>query len=180
MHQGLENPCMCVCVYIDQKLLVVQSYFITSTLLYLQDCNTVNAMFSFSIQYLSCCPHTFEPPPPPASGLYPPFGLSPTLPLSYCSSIHKKSLKSYQKSFINNSTVKRTKSMYCFNQKIVIGSQEEQVNVNFNPKQLNSWYINFNHYVKIKIKSGMKVINYACFMLEEKATRSVKKNRSVS
>ena len=52
--------------------------------------------------------------------------------------------------------------------------KEQEVNVNFNLTQINSWCIN----CKIKNKLCIKAINYACFKLEEKITRSVKKNKS--
>ena len=40
--------------------------------------------------------------------------------------------------------------------------------------------MNYNQYNqnKIKNKLGMRAVNYACFKLEEKATRSVKKNKN--
>ena len=40
--------------------------------------------------------------------------------------------------------------------------------------------MNYNQYIqnKIKNKLRMKAINYACFKLEEKTTRSVKKNKN--
>ena len=44
---------------------------------------------------------------------------------------------------------------------------------------MNSWCINYNQYIQnwIKKKLYTKAINYASFKLEEKATRSVKKNK---
>ena len=58
--------------------------------------------------------------------------------------------------------------------------KEKQVILNFNLTQINSWCINYNQYIqnKIKNKLRMKAINYACFKLEEKATRSVKKKKN--
>ena len=54
----------------------------------------------------------------------------------------------------------------------------------FNLNQINSWCINYNQYMQNKIKSKlfMKAINYKCFKLEEKATRSVtrKKNNFIN
>ena len=88
----------------------------------------------------------------------------------------------YKKSFINNNMVNKLKCIYWFIYKIVIGSQnkEKQVNVNFNLIERNSLWISYNQYIqkKIKHKLCMKPINYACFKLEEKITRSVKKNKS--
>ena len=57
--------------------------------------------------------------------------------------------------------------------------KEQQVNVNFNLTQINSWYIGYNQYIQNKIKNKfcMKAINYAFFKLEEEITRSVKKNK---
>ena len=55
--------------------------------------------------------------------------------------------------------------------------KEKQVNVNFNLNQLNSWYISYNQYIQNKLH--IKAMNYACFKLEEKATRSVE-NRDES
>ena len=56
--------------------------------------------------------------------------------------------------------------------------KEQQVNVNFKLTQINCWCISYNQYIKNKIKKKlcMKAINYACFKLEEKITRHVKKN----
>ena len=58
--------------------------------------------------------------------------------------------------------------------------KEQQVNVNFNLTQINSWCISYNQYIqnKIKNKLDMKAINYSCFKLEEKITRGAKKNNS--
>ena len=59
--------------------------------------------------------------------------------------------------------------------------KEKHVNVRFTLTQTNSSCINYNQYIqkkKIKDKLHMKVINYACFRLEEKATRSIKKNKN--
>ena len=58
--------------------------------------------------------------------------------------------------------------------------KEKQVNVNFNLDQINSSCINYNQYIQNKIKNKliMKTINYTCFKLEEKAMRSVKRNKN--
>ena len=50
----------------------------------------------------------------------------------------------------------------------------------FNLNQVNSWFINCNLYTQNKIKNKLcvEVINYACFKMAEKASRSVKKNRN--
>ena len=58
--------------------------------------------------------------------------------------------------------------------------KEQQVNVNFNLTQINYWCTSYNQYIQNKIinKLCMKAINYACFELEEKITRCVKKNKS--
>ena len=58
--------------------------------------------------------------------------------------------------------------------------KEQQVNINFHLTQINSWYISYNQYIQNKIKNKLciKAINYACFKLEEKITRDVKKNKS--
>ena len=58
--------------------------------------------------------------------------------------------------------------------------KEQQVNVNFNLTQINSWCISYNQYIQNKIKNKlcMKAINYASFKLEEKINRSVKQNKS--
>ena len=58
--------------------------------------------------------------------------------------------------------------------------KEKRVNVSFTLTQTNSLCINYNQYIqkKIKDKLHMKAINYACFRLEEKATRSIKKNKN--
>ena len=59
-------------------------------------------------------------------------------------------------------------------------NKEKQVNINFSLTQINSWCINYNHYIpkKIQNKLRMKATNYGCFKLEEKTTRSVKKNKN--
>ena len=56
----------------------------------------------------------------------------------------------------------------------------KQVNVNFKLNQINSSCTNYNDYIqnKIKNKSRMKEISFACLKLEVKATRSVKKNKN--
>ena len=58
--------------------------------------------------------------------------------------------------------------------------KEKQVLLNFNLTQRNSSCIKYNQYIqnKIKNKLPMKAINYVCFKLEEKATRSVKKKKN--
>ena len=58
--------------------------------------------------------------------------------------------------------------------------KEQQENVNFNLTQMNSWYMRYNQYIqnKNKNKLHMKAIYYACFKLEEKTTKSVKKNKN--
>ena len=45
---------------------------------------------------------------------------------------------------------------------------------------MNSQCTNYNQYIqkKIKKKLHIKAINYTCFKLEEKATRSVKKKKN--
>ena len=60
--------------------------------------------------------------------------------------------------------------------------KEKQVKVNFNFDQINSWSINDNQCIQnnIRNKLRMKAINYVCFKLEEKATRSIKKNKNNS
>ena len=57
--------------------------------------------------------------------------------------------------------------------------KEKQVILNFNFTQINSCCVNYNQYIqnKIKNKLRMKAINFACFTLEEKATRIVKKKK---
>ena len=75
--------------------------------------------------------------------------------------------------------------MYWINYNIVINSKQtnkkkkNQVEANLNFNQMNSWCINYNQYIQnwIKKKLYTKAINYASFKLEEKATRSVKKNK---
>ena len=58
--------------------------------------------------------------------------------------------------------------------------KEKQAILNFNLTQINCWCINYNQYIenKIKNKLRMKAINFACFKLEEKTTRSVKKKKN--
>ena len=58
--------------------------------------------------------------------------------------------------------------------------KEKQVILNFDFTQINSWCRNYDQYIqkKIKNKLRMKAVNYACFKLEEKATRSVKKKKN--
>ena len=58
--------------------------------------------------------------------------------------------------------------------------KEKQVSVYFNLDQINSSCINYNQYIQNKIKNKliMKTINYTCFKLEEKAMRSVKRNKN--
>ena len=57
---------------------------------------------------------------------------------------------------------------------------KKQVNVNFNINEINFWYVNYNQYIQNKIKNKLhiKTINYTCFKLEEKATRSAKKTKN--
>ena len=65
--------------------------------------------------------------------------------------------------------------MYWFDNKIVIGSQRKtsKCQLNFKLNQINSGCINYNQYIENKFKNmlSMQAINYACFKLEEKATR---------
>ena len=86
----------------------------------------------------------------------------------------------YQKSFTNNNFVNKIKCIYWFNSKIVIDSQRKQVILNFNLTQIKSWCINYNQYIQNKInnKLRMNAIDYTCFKLEGKATRSVKKKKN--
>ena len=58
--------------------------------------------------------------------------------------------------------------------------KEKQVILNFSFTQINSCCVNYNQYIqnKIKNKLRMKAINFACFKLEEKTTRSVKKKKN--
>ena len=88
----------------------------------------------------------------------------------------------YQKRFINSNIVNKIKCTYWFNYKIVTGShtQKKQIILNFNLPQINSWCLNYNHCIqnKIKNKLRMKAIHYACFKLEEKPNRSVKKKEN--
>ena len=88
-------------------------------------------------------------------------------------------LSLYQKSFINNMVNKKNGSIDSVT-KWQLVHKEQQVNVNFSLTQINSWCISYNQYIQNKIKNKlcMKAINYACFKLEEKITRSVKQNES--
>ena len=81
---------------------------------------------------------------------------------------------------INNNIENKIKCIYWFKYKIVTDSHKKEVIVNFNFTQINSWCINYNQYIENKIKNKLpiKAINYACFKLEEKGTRSVKKDKS--
>ena len=76
--------------------------------------------------------------------------------------------------------VNKIKCIYWFNYKVVIFSQRKEVILNFNLTQINSCCINYSQYIQNKIenKLRMKAINYACFKLEEKPTRSVKKKKN--
>ena len=58
--------------------------------------------------------------------------------------------------------------------------KEKQVIVNFTLTQMSSWCISYNQYIQIKIKNklGMKSINYACFKLEENATKVLKRKKN--
>ena len=57
--------------------------------------------------------------------------------------------------------------------------KENQLNFNFNLTQIN-WCMNYNQSIlnKIKNKLRIKAINYKCFKLEEKTTRSAKRNKN--
>ena len=64
--------------------------------------------------------------------------------------------------------------------KIVLLDKEKQAHVAFNLDQINSSCVNYHQYIQNKIqnKLHMKAINYARFKLEQKTTRSVKKNKN--
>ena len=64
--------------------------------------------------------------------------------------------------------------MCWFSYKRMTGWQRK-TNVNINLNQINSWCINYNQYIQNETKNilCMKAKNYACFRLEEKATRSI-------
>ena len=49
-----------------------------------------------------------------------------------------------------------------------------------NLTEINSWSITYNQYMQHKIQNKLcvKAINYACFKLGKKITRSVKQNKS--
>ena len=55
----------------------------------------------------------------------------------------------------------------------------KQRNINFNLDYINVWCINCNQCIQNEIKNNlcMKAKNHPCFKLEEKITRSVKKNK---
>ena len=60
--------------------------------------------------------------------------------------------------------------------KIVLLDKEKQAHVAFNLDQINSSCVNYHQYIQNKLH--MKAINYARFKLEQKTTRSVKKNKN--
>ena len=70
--------------------------------------------------------------------------------------------------------------MCWFNYKRMTGWQRK-TNANLNLNQINSWCINYDQYIQNEIKNTlcMNAKNYTCFKLEEKATRSIKKNRTI-
>ena len=52
---------------------------------------------------------------------------------------------------------------------------------NFKLNHINAWRINYNQYTQNKIENKLrtKAIDHACFKLEQKAIRKVKKNKNI-